>query len=67
MPSKHPSPLYLNRDGMVIALSVIGLTGLTVIVLSSTSAVAMAAVLTAMAGVLATVPPIIKAVNGRIR
>lgn len=52
--------------GMVIALAVIGLTGFLVARLSAGATPAViAAVLTAFAGVLAAIPPIIKALRGR--
>lgn len=63
MTGKRSGKPHLYHDGMVVALSVIGLTGLTVVVLSTSSPVVMAAVLTALAAVLATVPPIIKALK----
>lgn len=57
---------YVLVAGMVIALAVIGLTGFLVVRLSATAAPAViAGVLAAFAGVLAAVPPIIKALRGR--
>jgi len=49
--------------GVVVALAVIGLTGVIVIRLSGTKPVVIAAVLGAFAAVLAAVPPIIKALK----
>lgn len=51
--------------GVVVALAAIGLTGFVVVRLSATTPVVIAAVLTAFAAVLATVPPIIRALRGR--
>jgi hypothetical protein len=56
---------YLLGAGVLVALAVIGLTGLVVVVLSATTPVVIAAVLSAFAAVLAAVPPIIKALRGR--
>jgi hypothetical protein len=51
--------------GLIIVLAVIGLTVFLVVRFSTTSPAVAAAVLTAFAAVLATVPPIIKALRGR--
>ena len=60
------SEWYVVVAGAVIALAVIGLTGFLVVRLSAAATPAViAAVLTAFAGVLAAVPPIIKALRGR--
>ena len=56
---------YLLAAGVLVALAVIGLTGVVVVVLSATTPVVIAAVLSAFAAVLAAVPPIIKALRGR--
>jgi hypothetical protein len=50
--------------GAAIALAVIGLTAFVVVSLRATAPVITAAVLTAVAAVLATIPPIIKAIRG---
>jgi hypothetical protein len=51
--------------GVVIALAVIGLAWYVVSSLGTTAPTAAVATLTGLAGVLATVPPIIRAVRGR--
>jgi hypothetical protein len=51
--------------GVLVVLAVIGLTGFVVNRLSGTTPAVIAAVLMAVATVLATVPPIIKALRGR--
>jgi hypothetical protein len=56
---------YIVWAGVLIALAVIGLTGVVVVTLSAATPVVIAAVLTAVAAVLAAVPPIIKALRGR--
>ena len=56
---------YVIAAGVLVVLAVIGLTGYLVADLSGTSPAVIAAVLTAFAGVLAAVPPIIKAIRGR--
>ena len=53
-----------NVLGAVVALAVIGLA-CTVVIRFSAKPVVIAAVLTALAGVLVTVPPIIMALWGR--
>lgn len=55
----------LAAAGPVTALAVIGLTALIVVRFSAVSPVVTAAVLAAAAGVLAAVPPIIRAFRGR--
>lgn len=56
---------YIVGAGVLVALAVIGLTGVVVVVLSATTPVVIAAVLAAVATVLAAVPPIIRALRGR--
>jgi VIT1/CCC1 family predicted Fe2+/Mn2+ transporter len=56
---------YVIAACVIVALAVIGLTGYLVADLSSTSPAVIAAVLAAFAGVLAALPPIIKAIRGR--
>jgi hypothetical protein len=51
--------------GVLVALAVTGLTGFMVVRLSGTTPAVIAAALTAFAPVLATVPPIIKALRGQ--
>jgi hypothetical protein len=51
--------------GAIVALAVIGLACIVVVRFNSAKPVVIAAVLTALAGVLATVPPIIMALWGR--
>lgn len=53
------------RAGAIIVLAVIGVAGVVVVKLSDSSPVVIAAVLTAFAAVLATLPPIIRALKGR--
>jgi hypothetical protein len=55
---------YVVMAGVCVALAVIGLTGFVVARLSATTPVVIAAVLGAAAAVLATIPPIIKALRG---
>jgi hypothetical protein len=57
---------WLVMAGLVVVLAVIGLTGFLVVRLSAiTTPVVIAAVLTAFAGILAALPPVIKALRGR--
>lgn len=56
---------YLLAAGLVTALAVIGLAALIVVTFSTASPVITAAVLAAAAGVLAGIPPILKAFRGR--
>ena len=56
---------YVITAGVLVALTVIGFTGLVVVRLSTATPMIIAAVLAAFAGVLAAVPPIIKALRGR--
>lgn len=56
---------YIVEAGVLIVLAVIGLTVFLVVQFSVTSPVVAAAVLTAFAGVLAAIPPIIKALRGQ--
>jgi hypothetical protein len=56
---------YIVAAGVLIVLAVIGLTVFLVVQFSVTSPAVAAAVLTAFAGVLAAIPPIIKALRGR--
>ncbi len=56
---------YIVGARLVIVLAVIGLTVFLVLRFSVTSPAVAAAVLTAFATVLAAVPPIIKALQGR--
>ncbi len=72
MRSSDPVPAAGNGGaggvaaGVVVVLAVIGLTGFLVAVLSPAATPAViAGVLTAFAGVLAAIPPIIKAIRGR--
>lgn len=58
------SDRYIVVAGVLVALAVIGLAGLVVVVLSATTPVVIAAVLTSFAAVLAAIPPIIKALRG---
>lgn len=51
--------------GVVIALAVIGLAWYVVLTLGSAQPAAAVAALTGLAGVLAALPPIIRAVHGR--
>jgi hypothetical protein len=61
-----PSDPWVVVAGLVVVLAVIGLTGFLVARLSAiTTPVVIAAVLTAFAGILAALPPIIKALRGR--
>ena len=62
---RRTSDLYVTGAGVLVALAVIGLTGMVVVVLSATTPVVIAAVLSAFAAVLAAVPPIIRALRGR--
>jgi hypothetical protein len=59
------SESYVVVAGVVVALAVIGLTGFLVARLSTAPPAVIAGVLAAFAGVLAAVPPIIKALRGR--
>lgn len=56
---------YMLAAGMFVVLAVVGLSGFLVVQLSSASPAVIAAVLTAFAGVLAAIPPIIRALRGR--
>jgi uncharacterized membrane protein (DUF4010 family) len=52
--------------GLVVVLAVIGLTGLLVVRISAiTTGMVIAAVLGAFASILAALPPVIKALQGR--
>ena len=57
--------LHVVVAGALVALAVIGLTGLMVVRLSETAPAVIAAVLPAFAAVLVAVPPIIEALRGR--
>jgi hypothetical protein len=59
------SDLLLAFYGFAIALAVLGVIGVVVNRLSTTGPAVTAAVLVSVAGVLAAVPPIIKALRGR--
>jgi hypothetical protein len=56
---------YIVAGGVLIVLAVTVLTGFLVARLSATTPAVIAAILTAFAGVLAAIPPIIKALRGR--
>lgn len=56
---------YVLIAGVLVALAIIGLTGLIVVVLSASTPFVIAAVLSSVAAVLAAVPPIIRALRGR--
>lgn len=56
---------YMLAAGVFVALAVIGLSGFLVVQLSSAAPAVIAAVLMAFAGVLAAIPPIIRALRGR--
>ena len=56
---------YIVAAGVLIVLAVIGLTVFLVVQFSGATPAVAAAVLTAFAGVLAAIPPIIKALRGR--
>lgn len=56
---------YVVVAGALVALTAMGLTAFLVTRLSTAAPPVIAAALTAFAGVLAAVPPIIKALRGR--
>ena len=56
---------YIIAAGVIIVLAVTAGAGVLVALLSATTPAVIAAILTAFAGVLATIPPIIKALRGR--